>query len=742
LLLWGLANPRLDAALSLCAVLVLVLSRASLMASGPWEWDETIFARGMLHFELAAHFPHPPGFPGLLALGHLLLPLSGTPFLALQWLSALSSVLVLWPLAALGRRVAPAPVASSAAMLVLFLPGPWLYSTRGFSTWTATALAIAAAALWTGGLHRRRLSAFTLLVTASFLVRPVLLPTLALLWLAAISTVKPRSRALPGAVAAALLVGVSVAIMVHLEGSWAAFSRAFIVHADYHAARLHLNQSGLQILGLVKGVGGLGWAATLLAASVAGIFVWARRVGTRTAATWIVILLVTMAQLVFLQNRSYARYAVAVHVATAPLVAGAATLAPAPVAALGLLALGAGSAWASLPLVLEQHRDRFGAWQATVDAARLAAERDWGVVVEPEVHVFSSYWWHVLEWRGEPAPPVVLSPRAPEPWLGLHRPWVVATVHPELYLPSLSGKATTFGRVSSRLEPLTQSRFLAAKLIENPPLPIGRWWTLEQLPDGTDFMWAGPDAELWLPPIPQDTLVGVGLRPAPGESPLEVEFSFEEEARIVDGHAPLGWLWARTTADATPGPVIVSLQRDRGYPPGGGDDRPLATQLLGVVVRPPGAPFAGAVATAVGRAALRLEIDGSYPTESFGKIGHGVWLFPEASLRLKLSEAGRLVLRISAPRSTPAHPQIFVDGDAATDRLVLEPGINRISVELSEEEVSDGLVELEILSDPFIPSENGASTDSRRLGVVLLGLEFQPAQASSGWWSPPAIEAQ
>ena len=28
---------------------------------------ETIFARGILHFELAAHFPHPPGFPGWLA---------------------------------------------------------------------------------------------------------------------------------------------------------------------------------------------------------------------------------------------------------------------------------------------------------------------------------------------------------------------------------------------------------------------------------------------------------------------------------------------------------------------------------------------------------------------------------------------------------------------------------------------------------------------------------------------------
>ena len=103
-----------------------------LLASGPWEWDETIFARGMLDFSLAAHFPQPPGFPGLLALGHLLLPLAGTPYAALQLVSAMASVLALWPLAALGRRVAPPAVATAAALLVLFLPGPWLFSVRGF----------------------------------------------------------------------------------------------------------------------------------------------------------------------------------------------------------------------------------------------------------------------------------------------------------------------------------------------------------------------------------------------------------------------------------------------------------------------------------------------------------------------------------------------------------------------------------------------------------------------------------
>ncbi len=77
--LWGVADRRLDSVLTLLTAALLAAARFALLASGPWEWDETIFARGMLDFSLAAHFPHPPGFPGFLALGNLLLQLDGEP---------------------------------------------------------------------------------------------------------------------------------------------------------------------------------------------------------------------------------------------------------------------------------------------------------------------------------------------------------------------------------------------------------------------------------------------------------------------------------------------------------------------------------------------------------------------------------------------------------------------------------------------------------------------------------------
>jgi len=735
--LWGLANPRLDLVLTLVTVAAVAASRFTLLASGPWEWDETIFARGMLDFSLAAHFPQPPGFPGLLALGHLLLPLAGTPYGALQLVSALASILALWPLAALGRKVASPAVATAAALLVLFLPGPWLFSVRGFSSMAAVALALWATALLVGGLHGHRATWFTVLLTASFLVRPILLPTIALLWLIGVESIRPRRRVLPGVGLGLAAIAVAVAVMVRLEGDWAAFVEPFVTHGSFHIDRLHRNTQVLADIGLIKGVGGLAAVVFLFDLSILGLVVWWRRVGPKAAMAWVAILGLTAAQLIMLQNRSYARYAVGVQMATAPLLAGAGSLIAPPVAVIGLLGMTAYAAGSSLPLVREQHHETFGAWQATVDAAGRAAAREWTVVVEPEVHVFSSYWWSCLEWKGEPAPPMVLTPRAPEPWLGVDRPWVVATVHPHLYWQSLTGTQTTYGGVSEELKPLTQDRFLAAAVIDNPPLPVGRWWTLEHLNDGQAFMWAGPKAELWLPPVPHGTLIGLELRPAPGELPLVVEISHGGGRFELDGHSEETRLWTRTTADAASEAVIIRLHRSAGYPPGGDDERDLAAQLLDVVVRPPGAAWGGSAATRTERRSLRLELEGGYGAEIFSELGRGVWLKPEARLRIDVDEPGRLAIRLAAPRPTPARPQLVIAGTEVAELDGLDHREASMVVEIDSDMVAAGFVELELLSEPFQPSAHSGGDDDRELGVVLLGVDFQPDNPTEGWWNEP-----
>ncbi|MCJ7442646.1 MAG: hypothetical protein MUO25_13870, partial [Thermoanaerobaculaceae bacterium] len=89
--LWGLADARLEAAATLATLALLLVSRFALLPSGPWEWDETLFARGLLKFDLPAHFPHPPGFPLWMALGWVMLRLVGDPLRGFQLLSAAAS---------------------------------------------------------------------------------------------------------------------------------------------------------------------------------------------------------------------------------------------------------------------------------------------------------------------------------------------------------------------------------------------------------------------------------------------------------------------------------------------------------------------------------------------------------------------------------------------------------------------------------------------------------------------------
>jgi hypothetical protein len=395
------------------------------------------------------------------------------------------------------------------------------------------------------------------------------------------------------------------------------------------------------------------------------------------------------------------------------------------------------SAWFTLPLLREQHAATFGPWQATVDAAQRAADRGWAAVVEPEVHVFSSYRWSVLRWRGQPTPPMLLSPRAPEPWTGVDRPWLVATVHPHLYWPSLTGSRTDYGGVSDRLRPLTQNRFLAAAVIDNPPLPVGRWWTVEQLPDGRPFMWAGAGAELWLPPSPAGTLVGLELRPAPGQLPLEVLVSHGGGRFVLGGRDPATRLWTRTTSDAADEPVVVELVRGAGYPPGGADERPLVVQLLDVRVQPRGSGWRGCAATPSERAGLGLELDGAYGPELFPELGRGVWLTPDASFRVAIDEPGQLTLWLAAPRPTATGVEVVVDGTVIAGPVALDHRPAGVEISVDGAAVGAGFLAFEIVSEPYQPSTFGGN-DSRVLGVVLLGLEFVPARPSVGWWNDTA----
>jgi hypothetical protein len=733
LLLFRFADRSLDVMATVAVALLVGWSRFGLLANGPWEWDEAIFARGILDFNLAAHFPHPPGFPGWLAIGHLLMPLAGEPLTALQWGSAALSVVALWPLAALGRRVAPPVVAVAAAVVVLFAPGPWLHAVRGFSSTPAATLALLAGAVAVSGVEGRRLTLFTVLVSAAFLVRPILLPGLAVLWLGVAVGVRPVRRLLPGVSLGLGLVVVAVVLMAVAEGGWAAFVEPFLRHSDRHFSRLVRNPEGWTQLGLVKGLGGAAWAAALLALAAAGLAVWARRTGARAALLWLTVLGVTLAQLTVLQNRTYVRYAVPVQLALGPLIAGSAAMAPPVVAAIGLATAAGVLGARSYSLVAEQHTTALPGWQAVRFAADEAAARTHAVVVEPELYPFASYHWHVMAQQGLRPPPLVLSPWAPEPWRGVDRPYLVATVHRHHYLDSPVGDDVVWGGVSSTLRPHTQQRFLDAWVILNPPLPVGRWWPVEVDPRGRSFMWGGPECDLVLPPMPESTEVEAAFRPAPGEAPLEVEWNGQPlaEFEVTDGRFRLRVDAERVRDDRA---NRMSFRRAQGYPPGEHDRRPLAVQLLGVQLRGPFLPWRGSLVSAEQRAAIGARLVGHHLPELFGDHGPGVWLEPRSRLEVTAGP-GRLVMTMWAPRPDAPDTVVRLDGGTMVGPLELGPAPMEVSIPVADQDLEDGILVVELESVPYVPALAGHGDDRRTLGVVVSEVRFEPARLSE--WARP-----
>lgn len=721
--LWGLRRARLDALLTAATVAALAVTRLLLLPSGPWEWDETLFARGILRFDLHAHFPHPPGFPLWMALGWLAHFAVSEPLRGLQVLSAVSSVLTLWPLAALGRRFAPAPVAAFAAVAVLSAPGVWLHAVRGFSSTPAALLALWAAALAAAGLDGRRVTGFTLLVTAAFLVRPILAAPFALLWLAGAVTVRLRRALVPGVLLALAATAASIAAMVALQGSWHRFAAAFTTHARTHAANLVLNRGGLTDWGLVKGLGGAVPCSAVTLLAVLGLLGLARR-RPRAALAWALVLATGVAQIVLLQNRTFPRYAVPLQLAVAPLAAGgAALLAPPAVAAAGLGALTALWTAQAVPLLREQHRRLMPGWEALRFAVAEAGRSAAALVVEPGLHPFLSYLEEVersrgVRWRF----PVLLAPSSPDARALPDGPYLLVTDFPARYLPAPLGHSWSFSGVSDALTPMTQRRFLRASVIEGAPLPLRGFFYAEEAA-GERFAWAGPDAELVLPPVPTGTALELDLAPAAGEAPLAISSNGRQVA-VLDGRSPRRTVWVLPSLLSASGRNTLAFRRSRGYPPGGSDTRPLAFRLYGIRALGGGEPWQGSLATVEQRHRIRAALDGAWsPEPLFGALR--AWTMPEARLVVPAGP-GVLVLEIAAPRPRPAALTIRA---GATVLAALSPVPTTPTwVEIPVPDGAAGADGLELILEatPYRPADDGTSADTRRLGVVLGGVRFTP----------------
>lgn len=738
--LWGLTSPRAELLATLATVAVLAASRFALLPSGPWDWDETLFARGILEFDLPGHYPHPPGFPLWMLLGWLANAFVSEPLVGLQLLSAAASCLTLWPLAALGRRVASPPVAAAAALLMLFAPGVWLHAGRGFSSTPAAFFALWAAALALRPADRRPVTAFTCLVTAAFLIRPILLPSLGLLWLAGVWRVTPRRRLLPGVMMAAGATLVAVAGMVLAQGSWSEFVRPFVVHGRTHARNLLGNTGGFAELGIVKGLGGPALACLLAALATIGLVLWMRRLGRGAAIAWIAVVGIGIGELIWLQNRTFSRYAVPFQIAAAPLVAGAAALAPPALGTGVLLAAAASLAARGFPPLAEQHTRLMPGWEALRFAADTAARDGYDLVVEPGLFPFLSYLAHSERAAGREWPfQAYLAPSSPDSRGLPRRRYLLVTDLPASYLPAPWERRWTWGDVSGDLRPLTSGRFLDASVVEGAIVPVRDWWPAER--SGAEaFMWGGAQAELLLPPLALDAPLALDLLPARGDAPLAVRLN-DADVAVIPGDAPRLSLPLNQAMFSASAANRLVVQRERGYPPGGGDSRPLAVRLFGLTPLGDDAFVAARDRMTALLAAAdpahhpNFPTTGFYRPESFPR-GRGAWTQPLATLDLPLA-SGVLTLTLWAPRPGPVDLHVRIDGEPVAGPLTIGRDPQDVSLVLTNTSERDGPFRVALHSRAYRPA-GASSGDTRELGVVVASAQFTPAHPGGrGWIAVP-----
>jgi len=657
--LLGLPNRRLDLAIGLAVITVLAASRLLLLANGPWEQDEAIFARSILHFEPKLHFPHPPFFPGWLACGFLLTPLLGEPLRALQVASSLASIACLFPLAYLGRRAAGPALALACAVAVQFLPGTWVFAVRGFSATAASFLALLAAAWLLKGFDGTRFLAFSAVIAASFLVRPVLAPVLALLWLAGAMAIGPRRPAIAGAGLGGLVAVAGFVPLVVATGGLGPFVKVFFSHANEHFAAVGDYPVTLVNLGIVSSFGGVAATAAAAVLTVAGLVAWGRARGWKSAAAYAALIASLVLLLLLAHVPTFPRYSVPLLLAVAPLAAAALAWLPRLLGPALAAAAAAVSAVIWAPVLLEQHTTRFPMWAAAVagcEAARDAATPT-RVLAGRGGWAFVSYCDRLMRDRGgELLEPANWTTRWRSAVAAPH--WVVVTSTYAGVLPwQRTEELVRFSGVSTKAERLTQHRFLTGIVVRDLALQRGTWWSQEKDGSGRAFAWCSSPASLILPAAEAVEPWIVTVRAARGELPLEVQVN-RKAKYSVSGNGTLETLRIPSEALFTDRENTITFAREKTYPPNERDRRPLAAAVYVVTSgRVEGERVS--LGDAEKLQALGITLQGFHGKETFRDGVVGRWSQPSASIELP-AVSGLFELTLMAPRPGEAKAEVWV----------------------------------------------------------------------------------
>lgn len=223
----------------LATSLAVGLTRFVPLSRTPWDWDEVLFCLAVGDYNVAAHQPHPAGFPLFILLGKIARFFADSDFHALQAVNVLVSLLVFPVMYAVARAFRLEFVPAYAAALVFsFLTNVWFFGGTAFSDPLAMLSFLAAvAAYMTAGTSTRRYLLASLCLAAGVLVRPqnalvAVFPwTLATFRLARVRNVR---AIVAGTLIVVALAGIGYGIAAYVT-DFDAYVRAVREHSKYVA---------------------------------------------------------------------------------------------------------------------------------------------------------------------------------------------------------------------------------------------------------------------------------------------------------------------------------------------------------------------------------------------------------------------------------------------------------------------------------------------------------------------------
>lgn len=221
----------------IAATLATAVTRLYAVARSFWDWDEALFILGLRHYDVAAHHPHPPGFPLFIATAKLFLPLGMSEFHALQTVNVIASIAIV-PVAYFLARELDFPVMTSivAALLLAFFPNVWIFGGSAFSDVPAMVMVMAAAALLLRG--RRSDASYiagAVMTAVAVGYRPQNLAAAAVPFVLASIAQARRSiaRVVVASLLCAAIIAASYGTAAMLTGGWQRYRAAVSEHEQF-----------------------------------------------------------------------------------------------------------------------------------------------------------------------------------------------------------------------------------------------------------------------------------------------------------------------------------------------------------------------------------------------------------------------------------------------------------------------------------------------------------------------------